>query len=53
MRYQQPVSDPLSNNDVVFDGKSYNDQVALGNAIKAAYKVRSVKDITSCNTCHR
>ncbi len=38
---------------VVFDGKAYTDQIALGTAIKDAYKVRSVQDITSCNTCHR
>jgi hypothetical protein len=53
MRYEQPVNDPLGKNDVVFEGKSYNDQIALGTAVKEAYKVRSVLDITSCNTCHR
>jgi hypothetical protein len=53
MRYEQPVNDPLGKNDVVFEGKSYNDQIALGAALKEAYKVRSVLDITSCNTCHR
>jgi hypothetical protein len=53
MRYEQPVNDPLGKNAVVFAGTTYNDQIALGNALKDAYKVRSVKDITSCNTCHR
>jgi hypothetical protein len=53
MRYEQPVNDPLGKNAVVFAGTTYNDQTALGNALKDAYKVRSVKDITSCNTCHR
>jgi Cytochrome c7 and related cytochrome c len=53
MRYEQPVNDPLGKNAVVFAGTAYNDQIALGNALKDAYKVRSVKDITSCNTCHR
>src|ERR1700678_1330851 len=53
MRYEQQVNDPLGKNAVVFAGTTYNDQIALGNALKEAYKVRSVKDITSCNTCHR
>jgi len=53
MRYEPPVNDPLGKNDVDFGGKTYNDQIALGNALKDAYQVRSVKDITSCNTCHR
>lgn len=53
MRYQPPVDDPLGKNSVEFDSKLYNNQIELGNAIKAAYKVRSVNDITSCNTCHR
>ncbi len=53
MRYEPPVSDPLGKNEVVFGGKAYTDQIALGNALKEAYKVRSVNDITSCNTCHR
>ena len=53
MRYEPPAHNPLHENDVVFNGKSYDDQTELGNAIKVAYKVRSVKDITSCNTCHR
>jgi cytochrome c peroxidase len=53
MRYQPPVDDPLGKNSVEFDNKLYNNQIELGNAIKAAYKVRSVNDITSCNTCHR
>ncbi len=53
MRYQQPVNDPLGKNSVEFQGKAYNDQIALGIALKDAYKVRSVNDITSCNTCHR
>jgi len=53
MRYEPPVSDPMGKNEVAFAGKTYNDQIALGTALKEAYKVRSVNDITSCNTCHR
>jgi hypothetical protein len=49
MRYQQPSSA----NPVVVDGMSYTDQAALGNALKAKYRVRTVNEITSCNTCHR
>ncbi len=53
MRYEPPVSDPMGKNVVTFNGRDYSNQIELGNAIKVAYKVRSVKDITSCNTCHR
>ena len=53
MRYQPPVDDPLGKNAVAFNGKTYNNQSALGTALHEAYNVRSVKDITSCNTCHR
>ncbi|MGD0161671.1 MAG: hypothetical protein ABSB39_04305 [Candidatus Sulfotelmatobacter sp.] len=49
MRYQQPTS----TNPVVVDGQSFTDQVDLGSALVKKYGVRSVKDITSCNTCHR
>ena len=34
-------------------GKRYTDQTRLGTALVKKYNVRSVKDITSCNTCHR
>ena len=53
MRYEPPVNNPMGKNDIVFGGKTYSDQASLGDALKDAYKVRSVKDITSCNTCHR
>jgi hypothetical protein len=53
MRYEPPAHNPLHENDVMFNGHSYDDQIELGNAIKEQYKVRSVRDITSCNTCHR
>jgi len=49
MRYQQPTSA----NPVVVDGQSYTAQADLGTALVAKYKVRSVKDITTCSTCHR
>ncbi len=49
MRYQQPSS----TNPVEVDGKSYTDQASLGADLVKKYKVRSVMDITSCNTCHR
>jgi hypothetical protein len=38
---------------VTVDGKSFTDQAELGAALVAKYKVRSVKDITNCSTCHR
>jgi hypothetical protein len=53
MRYEPPVDDPMSKNEVSFSGKAYNNQIELGTALRQAYKVRSVNDITSCNTCHR
>src|SRR5271154_3934813 len=49
MRYEQPSG----GEPVVVSGTAYSDQESLGNALKAQYHVRSVKDITSCNTCHR
>jgi hypothetical protein len=49
MRYQQPTSA----NPVVVDGQSYTDQTDLGAALLKKYSVRSVKDITTCSTCHR
>ena len=49
MRYQQPTSA----NPVVVDGQSYTDQIDLGTALLKKYNVRSVKDITTCSTCHR
>lgn len=49
MEYQQPnAGKPVS-----ADGREFKDQLALGNYLKAAYKVRTVEDMTSCNTCHR
>jgi len=49
MRYQRPSR----SSPVVVDGQSYTDQDALGTALLRKYNVRSVKDITSCSTCHR
>jgi hypothetical protein len=49
MRYQQPTSA----NPVVVDGRSFTDQIELGSALVKKYRVRNVKDITSCSTCHR
>ena len=49
MRYQQPTSA----NPVAVEGQSFTDQDELGMSLVKKYNVRSVKDITSCNTCHR
>jgi hypothetical protein len=49
MRYQPPTG----STPVVVDGHSYTDQVDLGSALIKKYNVRSVKDITTCSTCHR
>jgi hypothetical protein len=53
MRYEPPSGEPSHENEVTFNGTSYTDQTALGEALKQQYKVRSVNGITSCNTCHR
>ena len=49
MRYQEPSSA----RPVEFDGRSFTDQESLGNALVEKYKLRTVKEITNCNTCHR
>jgi hypothetical protein len=50
MNYQQPSSlHPVK----LADGSVYTDQLALGKVLKQQYHVRTVEDITSCNTCHR
>jgi hypothetical protein len=55
MRYEQPTSiKPVQLSGA--DGKgvqTYTSQLELGNELKARYHLRSVKDITSCSTCHR
>lgn len=49
MRYEQPsASKPLA-----LDGKVFMDQPSLGTYLVKKYKLRTVTDITSCNTCHR
>jgi hypothetical protein len=49
MRYQKPSEEI----PVVIDGKKFTDQISLGEYLVSAYHLRSVLDITSCNTCHR
>ena len=49
MRYEPPTGlHPLK-----LDGKEFKDQLTLGAYLVNKYHVRSVFDITSCNTCHR
>jgi hypothetical protein len=49
MRYDPPSQEkPLE-----MDGKTFTDQISLGSYLVKKYKLRSVYDITSCNTCHR
>ena len=49
MRYEQPSTQkPL-----LFEGKVYTDQMALGTDLVKQYHLRTVADITSCSTCHR
>jgi hypothetical protein len=50
MNYQQPSGlHPVK----LADGSQFTDQIALGSELKRRYRVRTVEDITSCNTCHR
>ncbi|HVZ17888.1 MAG TPA: cytochrome c3 family protein [Terriglobales bacterium] len=49
MTYEQPST----SHPVVVNGEKFTDQLALGTYLKKQYHVRSVNDITSCNTCHR
>ena len=49
MRYEPPSGEkPLE-----VDGKKFADQQSLGTYLKTKYRVRSVNDMTSCDTCHR
>jgi len=50
MRYQQPTADAPVQDEA---GQSHTDQASLGAALVEQHKLRSVKDITSCDTCHR
>jgi hypothetical protein len=49
MRYEQPSG----SQPVTVDGKAYTDQVSLGTDLQQKYHLRTVRDITSCSTCHR
>jgi len=49
MRYEPPS--PI--HAVKVDDKEFKDQKSLGTYLLNKYNVRSVYDITSCNTCHR
>ena len=49
MRYEPPST----GEPVVVNGVAYAEQDKLGDALKKQYKVRSVREITDCNTCHR
>jgi hypothetical protein len=49
MDYKQPSSDE----PVEVNGQKFTDQAGLGTYLKKEYHLRSERDITSCNTCHR
>ena len=49
MRYEQPTA----SQPVAVDGQVFSDQDSLGLYLVKKYKLRTVQDITSCNTCHR
>ncbi len=51
--FNSAYEQPTEAKPVTVDGKEYTDQIALGTALVHKYKLRSVRDITSCSTCHR
>ena len=55
MRYEQPTSEkPVELPAVGGNGTvKFTEQLALGNELKNRYHLRTVRDITSCSTCHR
>src|SRR4051794_10100707 len=55
MRYEQPTSEKHVELPAA-DGKGvakFTEQLALGTELKTRYHLRTVKDTTSCSTCHR
>ena len=54
MKYQQPGHD-VTVYAKLADGKvwAFKNQMTMGKKLMDEYHVRNVKDITSCNTCHR
>jgi hypothetical protein len=53
MKYEQPSSEHPVEVEVDGTKQAFTSQIALGNALKTKYNLRSVQDITSCSTCHR
>jgi Cytochrome c7 and related cytochrome c len=49
MRYERPSGTKA----LTLDGRRFTDQQSLGTYLVKKYHLRSVRDITSCNTCHR
>ncbi len=54
MRYQPPTeANPVEITSADGQVKRYTTQLALGTDLKHRYRLRTVQDITSCDTCHR
>jgi len=53
MEYQQPTDEHAVEIEVNGKKESFTSQIALGNALREKYHLRSTQDITSCSTCHR
>ncbi len=51
--FSMTYAGPSEERPVVVDGQKFRTQIELGNALKDKYHLRSVRDITSCSTCHR
>jgi hypothetical protein len=51
--FNMAYSPPTHMSPISLDGQQFTDQIALGTYLRKQYSIRSVADITSCNTCHR
>ncbi len=54
MRYEQPTeANPVELTSADGQVNKYTSQIALGKDLRKRYHLRTERDITSCNTCHR
>jgi Cytochrome c7 and related cytochrome c/Class III cytochrome C family len=44
---------PSRSNPILVDGKEYTDQMAMGRQLVKDYKIKSLRNLEDCATCHR
>ena len=44
---------PSALTPVVYKGRSYSEQIALGKVLVKEYRIKSARELTDCYTCHR